>query len=61
MLYNNATIACGRVVGWLSKYQSFVILFSTEAKYVAAVKRSSRWETSWYNLGILSHILQYYL
>jgi len=38
MLYNNTTIACGRVVEWSSKYQSFVILFSTEAEYVAAVK-----------------------
>jgi len=45
MLYNNATIACGGVVGWSSKYQFFVILFSTEVEYVAAVK--ARKEIKW--------------
>jgi len=28
----------GRTVGWLSKYQPFIILLSTEAEYIAAVE-----------------------
>ena len=32
------TIVCGGAMGWSSKYQPFVTIYSTEAEYVTAVE-----------------------
>jgi len=37
-----ATVMCGAVIGWSSKHQPFVTLFSTEAEYVVAVEAGKK-------------------